>query len=550
MPPLLRRVLVPALLLLLPTVARASDYETEYAKYLQYLKRPSLQMRCRQRYRLARTLDVRALKVLADSYASAEDPREQVQSYLVALCTNNYGAKKEERDVFRAWRKADAAPRDAWLWYRTLVPTVAHEGPDEALAIVRSDRDLFVRMAAAEALATALSPKALDVIPELLGSLPKDPVDKAIVIETCSSCLLSQRDRVKEDAFEEPAKAIIALLDEKGVAERTKSVIARHLGTIFDTPDRFTYSGPWLNALKFARSGGHEARSDAGRYARPGQPTFGGLQASGHRIVYVIDMSDSMLKKLDEDELKEMRRGPVTGAEQPDAHKKRHSPFADEKLVNWRKVKTRFDAAREMLKLSLETLPKDRSFAVICFGDEAALLKSCRGLRKVSPGYVKKVVRELDGIKAGPKTADRPWGTLRGKTNLHGALRRAFDLLGRGFAGPESYVDRHTWMDGADTIFVLSDGDPTWDDWAAEDQKEPHDHAGDPESGKRHDDMPRLTFPGPFSGTWELTDDVRRMNLFRKCEIHCIGLGEANSGFLWDLADCGQGRVKMLGWDD
>ena len=68
----------------------------------------------------------------------------------------------------------------------------------------------------------------------------------------------------------------------------------------------------------------------------------------------------------------------------------------------------------------------------------------------------------------------------------------------------------------------------------------------------KHADQPVLDFPGPY-GYWYhndwsyIIDDVNRMNLFHKAEIHCIGIGEASQGLLYGIAKAGMGQVKMVG---
>jgi hypothetical protein len=190
---------------------------------------------------------------------------------------------------------------------------------------------------------------------------------------------------------------------------------------------------------------------------------------------------------------------------------------------------------------------------VIWFGDGHDTLKACKGLIPANSGNIEAVCNELDKIRGGAPIADRPDGTLRGKTNLHGGLRQAFKLTGKAPVKDYAYVAPETFFTGADTVFLLSDGDPTWDDWNCVDAREPWDQTGDPESNIKHPDQPNLDFPGPYGywrnqgqGQW-IVDDVRRMNLFHKAEIHCIGIGEVSQGLLMGIAKHGMGQVKMVG---
>ena len=540
-------LLVVLLAVLVPTVPAGSDDDKAYQRalrfYRAYVKRPSFYKRCLGRDRLMGTGETRALQVLVDDYDAADSPRDMAQYWLVTQLTKYYGGEQAHRDVFRGWREGHARPTDAWLWYRTLVHETAADGPKAALEIVRSDRQIHLRVAALEALIVHGGDELLGLIPELLGKLPIDPMARAMMVESLAAALATQRWRIKEPEFEAPAKQLIQLMDDKQTLMRTKHVMARYLGKLLDTKDRFVRAEPWLNALLFERTGGEIGSGRGYGHA----PTFGGIEATGDRILFVIDMSDSMLKELEPKILAELRKLPAKPRVPPSRKK---NPFKAEGLVDWKGVKTRFDAAREMLKFTLISLPKEKEFAVVVFGDKAELLKACsRGLKPAKPSYVKKVIRELDGVRAGPETAKSPHGELRGATNFHGGAQRAFQVIPKGLVGSAAYVDPEAYLKGAETIFLLSDGDPTTDDWVMEDQRDENDRAGNAESGGQVEDTgsKMLKFPGPYAGHQIAQKDIARLNLFRKCEIHCIGLGEANSYYLKSIAELGLGRAKMVG---
>lgn len=61
----------------------------------------------------------------------------------------------------------------------------------------------------------------------------------------------------------------------------------------------------------------------------------------------------------------------------------------------------------------------------------------------------------------GERLAD---GRQPGEGILHGGLRLAYRITDRGVLGESEYVDPSGRERGADTIFLLSDGEPTWDD--------------------------------------------------------------------------------------
>ena len=73
------------------------------------------------------------------------------------------------------------------------------------------------------------------------------------------------------------------------------------------------------------------------------------------------------------------------------------------------------------------------------------------------------------------------------------------------------------------------------------------DQIGDPETRTPLPSMEQLHYPGPYREWNRILDDVRRMNLFRKAEIHCIGIGEVQFSQLEKLAKIGHGQSKNLG---
>ena len=147
-----------------------------------------------------------------------------------------------------------------------------------------------------------------------------------------------------------------------------------------------------------------------------------------------------------------------------------------------------------------------------------------------------------------PPTDRRPDGQLGGQTNLHAGIAAAFGATRSGTTRSQEYVDAKGFVDGCDTVFVLSDGAPSWDDYAEKDTRDPEDQAGDPETGRKFENVPTLIFQGPYARPPFdfLVDDVQRMNLFRKAEIHCVGIGEANHHLLRQIADIGLGQALKV----
>ena len=528
----------------------AQSFDDVESAYREYLDRPSLFKRTLGRHKLAATRDPRALEILVKDYARPEDP-EQVNRYLIAdIAMRAFGARAD-RGVLGEWRLKYDDPEDSWLWFTTLEPT-AVEQFDFVRETVTGRHDPFIRFAALEATASRVrdvnSPDGLPLLcEELLADLPRKDVERALATEGVAGVILGMKSKVRSDPWKDICSRLIDQLDDEDTPERTKVVISRHLAQTFGVSNLGLDSYWWRSELE--RRPQKEVREGATTTV-----PFFSVRTFGYRFVYVIDASDSMLARVTDREKKDL--GPTTGRPKPkDEGESGFVPDADD--IDWARVITRFDAAREYLRLSLSSLSKEHSFAVVLFGDEARCLDATPKLIRATPGAIRKVLAELNDIEPGPKTDRRPLGQLRGQTNLHAGFRKAFEVTTRGEVRGAEYVDPKGMIDGCDTIFVLSDGAPSWDDFGERDSRDPEDQAGDPETGRTFENVPTLLFQGPYARgglidgpvrvPYELlVRDVRRMNMFRRAEIHCVGIGEANHQLLESLADIGLGQALRV----
>jgi hypothetical protein len=532
------------LILTLSAVVRAEDFDRAYKAFQGYIQRPSFRLRVRGIERLAATDDERALKVLTKVYAKPpKDPREQTQFIVASIAWDRLGEDKY-LPIWDAWREKQKKPKDAWLWYRALdIATVAN-GPAAAMEVANGKGNIFLRAAAVHSVGAFHEPDILKIIPEFLEKRPETGLDRSLLVEACGRALVRQVNEAGTDDYRAAALKLMRQFDLKETPERTRWILARCFARIFKTNTVYIDdSKPWRDML--VAKDAAKVKVDP-RYAPPKRPTFVGIEATGKRICYVIDMSDSMLTPVDTMKF----RGPVSGTRRTPEKKGKEDPdnsLPGARDLPWNKIKNRFDVAREYLILSLRNLEPDMEYAVIWFGDGADFLKSTKGLTKATSGSITNTIAELIAIRPGPKADNRPHGTLRGKTNIHGGMRRAFMLKGKSLTKRLAYVDPQTFSGGCDTIFLLSDGDPSWDDWGQVDARD-GDLVGDPEMGGGGDsNATQLDYAGPYANTRHLLEDVQRMNLFRQVEIHCIGIGEATQGFLSQISATGLGRVRMIG---
>ncbi|MCB9895749.1 MAG: hypothetical protein H6839_14985 [Planctomycetes bacterium] len=189
--------------------------------------------------------------------------------------------------------------------------------------------------------------------------------------------------------------------------------------------------------------------------------SFMGLDVMGDRIVFLVDASDSMLNPLSGEDLESLKN-PITG------DKPKKGSKDDGYEIDWRRVKNRFDAAREHVKWTVSRLPKDKQVCVILFGDSAEPLGITDGFISASKINAKRINGSLDAVR--PKDAPddmkakRPNGVLLGETNYYQALLSAY-RMGRGgvMDAPREGYDMKLVTEGADAIFLLSDGAPIRD---------------------------------------------------------------------------------------
>lgn len=551
---------------------QGTDYGPAKTAYDDYIKRPSLQMRSRGRIKLCATGDLRALQIMADSYGNKWTPIDQ-ERYLITSIAAQYFGADDSVEIWKKWREKYTKPEDAWLWYRSLIVHQGSKGDDELIATLHdAKKDMWIRAAALEALAECNSDRILQVLDPFIDEVRKmKDIQRTVFTESCIRALYAKAHTLGTNEFRAPAMKLIDMLEDKDTAHRTKLVIARYLRAILGGDRLFLNAKPWawmlVNPGKALPNG--EGGKD-GRYAEPPRPKFVGVEGAGMRIAYVIDLSDSMLTPMTVKEKEEAKkppppkRGPITGGDGEDGPGKREKdepqdpkkkePEKKKELdddIDWSKVTNRFECAREYLKLSLKGLQPDQFYCVIMFGTEAIFAKSTKTLIQATPQNIANTIRELDAIKPGAATPMRKYGTLMGNTNLHGGMHRAWKVTKTGVTKEYEYVNPATFPDGADTVFLLSDGDPTDDDWAVVDKRDPDDQTGDPESRTKMPDQEQLRFPAPYGYRYEsiyLPDDIRRINLFRKAEIHCIGIGEVSAGLLHNIAKAAlDGDVKMVG---
>lgn len=526
-------------------LAQGLDFEPALKRYKQCIVRKPFRFHTEGRRTLASTMDMRALPILAKDYNKPRAYPEHTR-YTLATLFGRFFDEDEAVDTLVKLRTRHTGPGDVWLWVHALTIESRNRSDEAALEVARTSPSLLLRAAAIQALAERGGTAVLPVVAETCAAMPEEAAERRLIIGALSSAILANRYNLKDPLMQKAIRAYIGLLKpEMELAHSAKMVIARFLSKTIGKDSLYITPEPWLRLL------------DAG-YTPPVEPThtvvaktrFFGIESEGDRICYVVDMSDSMCKLIDPAMEKKKKRGPITGPKRKRSKKvKRNRLAPDESDIPWDQVRTRFDLAREHLKISIQRLAKGKRFCVVWFGTKSGMLKSCPGMIPATTANIQRVINELDSIIPGkPKPPDAPDGVLRGRTNMHSGLRRAFALRARGFADKHEYVDMKAMAEGCDTIFLLSDGAPSWDDYGMKDKDYGEGRViRDNEYAEPAPRTPFLIYHGPYVHRHWLEDEVARMNIFRKVQIHCVGIGEADLGLLKGIAGNGMGEVFLRG---
>jgi hypothetical protein len=519
-------------------------YEEALARYKVCLARSAFTWHFEARETLGATRTPEALTLLVGDYKTVKEDAEQIR-YLIADCFARFYAKAENLPPMLALRDANKGPGDVWLWYQTLRMEADLGGEAAVMTIAQADKNALLRAAAIAALGDSRNGALKEAIVPNCAAFPKKESERMALLGAMSGALLANKSRVNDEGYRAALTAYIGLLGpDVKLSHVGKVQMARHLQIILKSPAPYVDPQSWLDIL--ARG---ELKT-AAKQTTTATPRFFGLETDGERMVYVVDMSDSMLLPI---EPSAKPKGPITGPKE----KKKKGALLDESDLPWHQINTRWDLARENLRISLSRLTPDKEFCVVWFGKQAGTLDACKGLIKATRGNIEKVMAELDGIKAIMQPEEGkpmpPTGRLRGDTNLHGGLRLAFALHSKGFAGANAYVDPQALAEGCDTILLLSDGDPSVDDFLEVDKNYGERATVQSfERGEASAGTPQVWSSGPFiSGGLAhcpyIVADVRRMNAFRRVRMHCVGLGEANMTLTKALAELGQGESMQVG---
>jgi hypothetical protein len=184
------------------------------------------------------------------------------------------------------------------------------------------------------------------------------------------------------------------------------------------TKARDSYRPPRVAKAEEERERRDRARKQEGKkqaWLERGQgTTFYGIQTLSKRIVYILDISNSMNQSLDA----------------PD-------PRVTRRVIHAPKGQRKIDQAVGELESSITVLDKGATFNIVFYHHEVEVWR--KGQVKATPANKRKAIAWAERVVA------------EGNTNIFDAVDRAFKLAGRGT------FDRH-YQIAADTFYLLSDG--------------------------------------------------------------------------------------------
>lgn len=519
------------------------SFEEALAQYEKEIEREAFMLRTWGREVLAYSGDPRAFQRLRADYARPEDFDEFTRCTLIELL-RRYG-RVDLSGEWPRWREAFDDDRDAWMWYRALLGE--HDTrPGQWLELAAGLKSIPLRSAAIRAGGDAspglpFSAEELESLVRIVEGAPRRDLEGSMLLLAVARGLESRYSGGVKEGVAPLLQALVGRFGDSAFSERTRILLSRSLARLLRCENVGLEASAWQAVIDGPLAGARGRANLAGQEKL--DLSFFGLHGFGRRICYCIDASDSMMEPLTQRERASLQ--PLTGRGGGGGEAPREGGSLEGQL-DWDRIESRFDAVREMLKLSISSMDADQEFCVVLFGDRASALDSTPKFVKAKSRTLDKVFAELDEVRGGVPTDERPHGRLWGMTNLHGALLLAHQLTGGRPVREQADIAAKGFRSGCDTIFLLSDGDPNWDNFDATDVNE-GGTVSDIEAGRPAGQSATANWYGPFSLKRYLLADLERHLLLRNTLVHAVGIGEASPALLKDIADLGGGRVLSVG---
>jgi hypothetical protein len=474
-------------------------------------------------------------------------PAALVLGVLLALPTGLVAGKtKKDKEKEKAWKEAKSAfarlykaedPKERRTAVHNLLP-FADMGAAELVAekVLGKERNGGVLETAVQVIAAITDPELVDwlvkeatgrgkwevraPLVEALGGVKSEKADAALLTllvkeddpRVLSMALFSVFEKALKSAYEkvvphldhEAWQVRVAAIEALGAIKDKRAIeplivlLAQEKGRLqFDIADALheitgrRFGRDAAKWRKWVDEGMKPAPKEVAEKNDPGdvyrkEPTFFGIKVVSERVLFILDVSQSMMTPIDVDKTRLLREA-ISGRSDEEDEK-----FED--TIEWWKIKSRMDLAKAQLRWVIQNLRKTQQFEIAAFSDDVEPWNSGR-LTKASSKAKARALQFVERLKVQEATA------------AGAVLDFAFDM-----AGPGS-MDKN-YKSGMDTIFFISDGAPS--------------------------DRP----------TEEILDDVKRRNKLRKVKIHVVAILNFSTPFLRLLAEQNGGIYKLFKVED
>lgn len=448
--------------------AERADREEKLAKAERILEKSGFQGRSGAGRRSSGPDEAKKLREAVRGIVDRENQaRVMLDTYAEALATSlSHLAGAEFVQGFAVVREAASTPkaplalRSAAI--RTLANCEASEARDVLASILVADNDRQVRVLALEAVAERKDPEAADRVIAALEDEAWQVRAAAIkaLVEIKSKLsivpLIDALGREKGRLVDDIEKALVALTGRNfhSSAPLWKEWWEK------DGPSFVVLGTAEADAIAKAAKAAAPDADAAKVVTQPPTTSFYGIETHSLRVLFILDVSGSMAE----------RTGPSpTGPSQT--------------------TPTKLAVAEDEIHRALGALPEQATFNVLVYSSEVQRWN--RGMTPASIANKEAAEAWLRGIPA------------RGATNIYAGLIEGFKIAGIG-------ATDHNYTADADTIFFLTDGNPT---------------------------------VGAITDVERILGEVRRLNSLSRVVIHTVGVGhDADQDFLDRLASENGGK--------